>query len=302
VGNRTQPGNAPQFALVAPNNQVLAFLHSTPQVGDLSPYLNREVGINGSNWSRPGQQMNVYSVTQIAPLDGQAMRDSSTPQFAMPTQQPLSGQPFPSQPAPVQPVPGQHMVSQGNWQPRQHAGDPANGSMNQPIPSQFGGNAPGGIQPVNGEQLNFSDEYPQQDIPQGNRQGYPVQGMNPSFSAYPPNQAMPQQNQFQYASPDQFQGGVMQNQSAPPQTPNNLSMQHLEQIEQHFSQPSSEGEWQPATQMPQSQSQAVQRGNVIHRPPQYSNQGQHSNQKRSWWPFGRKNQTTNQMTPLNPLP
>ena len=194
------------------------------------------------------------------------------------------------------------MVSQGNWQPRQHAGDPANGSMNQPIPSQFGGNAPGGIQPVNGEQLNFSDEYPQQDIPQGNRQGYPVQGMNPSFSAYPPNQAMPQQNQFQYASPDQFQGGVMQNQSAPPQTPNNLSMQHLEQIEQHFSQPSSEGEWQPATQMPQSQSQAVQRGNVIHRPPQYSNQGQHSNQKRSWWPFGRKNQTTNQMTPLNPLP
>lgn len=37
--------------------------------------------------------------------------------------------------------------------------------MNQPIPSQFGGNPPGGIQPVNGEQLNFSDEYPQQDVP-----------------------------------------------------------------------------------------------------------------------------------------
>ncbi len=303
AGNRMQSGNTPQFALVAPNNQVLAFVHSTPQVGDLTPFLNREVGINGSNWSRPGQQMNVYSVTQIAPLDGQAVRDSSTPQFAMPTQQPLPNQTLPGQPLPGQPLPGQPLQAQplmsqgsaaGNWQPQQQPyGTPINGMMSQPIPSQFQGNYPGGIQPVSGEQGQYPSVPGQGVTP---IQGYPLEGENRAFSAYPPNQGQPQQNQFQYPSPDQFQGGVIQNQSASPQPPNNIPIQQLEQIEQHFNQPSNPGQWQPSTQMQQPQGQAVQRGNVIHRPPQYSNQ------KRSWWPFGRKNQQTNQMSPLNPLP
>lgn len=298
AGNRMQSGNTPQFALVAPNNQVLAFVHSTPQVGDLTPFLNREVGINGSNWSRPGQQMNVYSVTQIAPLDGQAVRDSSTPQFAMPTQQPLPNQTLPGQPLPGQPLQAQPLMSQGsaagNWQPQQQPyGTPINGTMSQPIPSQFQGNYPSGIQPVSGEQGQFPSTPGQGVTP---IQGYPLEGENRAFSAYPPNQGMPQQNQFQYPSPDQFHGGVIQNQSAQPQTPNNVPIQQLEQIEQHFNQPSNPGQWQPSTQMQQPQGQAVQRGNVIHRPPQYSNQ------KRSWWPFGRKNQQTNQMSPLNPLP
>lgn len=265
AGGRAHPGNPAQFAIVAPNNQIQAFLHSTPQVGDLSPYLNREVGINGSNWSRPGQQSNVYSVTQIAPLDGPLVRDSSTPQFAMPTQQPGLA-------APMNGPPGmsQQMLSQGNPQQPQTVGTPVNGYPNQPIPSQFGNGLPGGIQPVNGEfpQTEFpqtTGPMPQESYPQQPVNGYPIPGENKAFSAYPPNQMQP---------------GFEQHPTG------QMSMQQLQQIEQHFGQPSGQGQWQPATQMHQphlhqQQGQAYQQGNVIHRPPQYSNQ------KRSWWPFGR---------------
>ncbi|MCA9092249.1 MAG: hypothetical protein KDA68_02085, partial [Planctomycetaceae bacterium] len=276
------------------------------------------VGINGSNWSRPGQQMNVYSVTQIAPLDGQAVRDSSTPQFAMPTQQPLPNQTLPGQPLPGQPLQSQPLMSQGsaagNWQPQQQSyGTPINGTMSQPTPSQFQGNYPGGIQPVSGEQGQYPSTPGQGVTP---IQGYPLEGENRAFSAYPPNQGQPQQNQFQYPSPDQFQGGVTQNQTGyDPSMQQQMMQQHgsydqgipgdqqygqyqtgQQQSGPMNSGPYHSGQWQPATQMQQPQGQAVQRGNVIYRPPQYSNQ------KRSWWPFGRKNQQTNQMSPLNPLP
>lgn len=336
AGSRGQPGTTPQFALVGPNNQVLAFLHSTPQVGDLTPFINREVGINGSNWSRPGQPTNVYSVTQIAPLDGQAVRDSSTPQFAMPNQQQLPGQPIgtqqalgthplqqqswggqpaPGQPItgqtiPGQPIPGQPLMSQGSWQRPQQFGSMMNGNasiggtMNQPIPSQYQGNISGAIRPTGGEQPAFTEGFSQQQNPHGAVQGIPLQDANASFSAYPPNNGMPQngsqfQNNFQVPSPDQFQGGLIQNQSPYNQSMQNQMQQHPEGLDhgaydqgaysqgmpsdQQFSQPGS-GQWQPATQMQQQQSgQAVQRGNVIYRPPQYSNQ------KKSWWPFGRRN-------------
>lgn len=276
AGARPGASTSPQFALVAPNNQVLAFLHSTPQVGDLSPYLNREIGINGSNWSRPGQQTNVYSVTQIAPLDGPLVRDSSTPQFAMPAQQP-------GLPGPV--ANGQPLMSQSPQQPlQQTTGYQAAPGM-QPIPSQFQQLPNGSIQPVSGEQPQqgqpSSGEQFQTPLP---AQSFPQQ----SFSA---SQGMPT-NGAMFSDPASLQ-------NFPPT--GTLSTQGAGQP--YSGRPTTPpGQWQPAgpNHMQPQSGQIYRQGNTIYRP------AQQQQQRRGWWPFGRQPQTSapQQQRPqaMNPLP